>query len=177
MPLSDEEKTRIWEEERERLKARKKLEGPSCLGKMFGVGFLSLVILVVLMGVFSSDDQKEKEMTEDTSLKPEQVVKPEKAPQAEKPPQQEKNRLKTDSNEINVGVLINQVISGENFEGREIIISGVALNATEAGLLNIGTQGGLSPILWTHLKSARMRSATRNVRFLLFLASTVARTT
>ncbi len=59
MTLSKEEKERIWEEERERLKARKKLEEPGCLRQMFGVVVLGLTILV-LVAVFSLDDQKEE---------------------------------------------------------------------------------------------------------------------
>lgn len=43
--------------------------------------------------------------------------------------------------EVDVGNLINRVIAGEDFSGREIVISGVALNQTSSGdgLVNIGT--------------------------------------
>lgn len=46
-----------------------------------------------------------------------------------------------ETEEISVGVLIERVIAGENFSGREIIVSGVALNKTTSGdrLVNIGT--------------------------------------
>ena len=43
--------------------------------------------------------------------------------------------------EIKVGALIERVIDGEDFSGKEIIVSGVALNQTTSGdrLVNIGT--------------------------------------
>lgn len=43
--------------------------------------------------------------------------------------------------EIEVGALIKRVIDGEDFSGKEIIVSGVALNQTTSGdrLVNIGT--------------------------------------
>jgi hypothetical protein len=44
--------------------------------------------------------------------------------------------------EIEVGALIERVISGEDFSGKEIILKGVALNQTTTGdhLVNIGTR-------------------------------------
>lgn len=44
--------------------------------------------------------------------------------------------------EIEVGVLINRVIAGEDFVGEEVTITGIALNDTTANdrLVNIGTK-------------------------------------
>ena len=43
--------------------------------------------------------------------------------------------------QIEVGALINRVIAGEDFSGKEIVVSGVALNKTSSAdrLVNIGT--------------------------------------
>ena len=43
--------------------------------------------------------------------------------------------------QIEVGALIERVIGGEEFSGKEIVVSGIALTQTSSGndLLNIGT--------------------------------------
>jgi len=43
--------------------------------------------------------------------------------------------------EIEVGALIKRVIAGEDFSGKEIVVTGIALNQTTSGdrLVNIGT--------------------------------------
>jgi hypothetical protein len=44
-----------------------------------------------------------------------------------------------DALDLNCGELISRVMAGEDFAGRELIISGTALNDTESGLVNVGT--------------------------------------
>ncbi len=41
--------------------------------------------------------------------------------------------------EIEIGEFIYRVIDGEDFAGRDIVLSGVVLSMSESGLLNLGT--------------------------------------
>jgi hypothetical protein len=57
--------------------------------------------------------------------------------------------------EIDVGDLIERVIAGEDFSGKEIIVSGVALNQTTSGarLVNVGTSDTYNSSSYTNYVS------------------------
>ena len=52
-------------------------------------------------------------------------------------------QVNAETEQIDVGTLIDRVIAGEDFSGQELIVSGVALNQTTSGegrVVNVGTR-------------------------------------
>ncbi len=59
--------------------------------------------------------------------------------QASKPLSGPSSSNVTEATSLDCGELISRVAAGEDFSGRSLVISGVALNATLSGLVNMGT--------------------------------------
>jgi len=87
-----------------------------------------------------------------------------------------------ETEQIDVGTLIDRVIAGEDFSNQEIVIIGVALNQTTSGdrLVNVGTRatyqsGAYSNLISVYDTSVKIEQGT-NVKILVLVETSMAAT-